>query len=185
MTAAAAAAGNPTAALLCRFLLDTGLRISEAAAVHWGDFFQTPHGDVALRVVGKGDKARSIKVRASLWTAIQECRARQGLAAGLGADDAPLFPNRRGGPGSTRYLYRLVKLAVEQAGIGKPASPHWFRHTHATLALAGGASLVQVQRDLGDASLHTTQKYLHLVRGLREGSADFLPDFSDGPSGTK
>lgn len=133
---------------------------------------------MALRVVGKGTKARSIKVRASLWAAIQDRRTRRGLPANLGTDDAPLFPNRRGHPCSTRYLYSLVKRAVEQAGVGKPVSPHWLRHSHATLALAGGASLVQVQRDLGHASLQTTLKYLHLVHGLQEGSADFLPDLS-------
>ena len=74
---------------------------------------------------------------------------------------------------------------MEQAGIGKAASPHWFRHSHATLALAGGASLVQVQRDLGHVSLQTTQKYLHLVHGLRQGSADFLPELSGDSSGTE
>jgi len=54
ITAAAAAAGDPAGALLCRFLVETGLRISEAASVRWGDFFPTPQGNVGLRVVGKG-----------------------------------------------------------------------------------------------------------------------------------
>ena len=41
------------------------------------------------------------------------------------------------------------------------ASPHWMRHTHATHALARGATLTTVRDNLRHASLSTTSIYLH------------------------
>ncbi|PNJ92734.1 hypothetical protein CEP14_14475 [Cylindrospermopsis raciborskii C04] len=41
------------------------------------------------------------------------------------------------------------------------ASPHWLRHTHASLALHNGADINQVSTSLGHSSVATTTKYLH------------------------
>lgn len=40
------------------------------------------------------------------------------------------------------------------------ATPHWMRHTHATNALANGASLTTVRDNLRHASISTTSIYL-------------------------
>ncbi len=166
---------NPTAGLLCAVLALTGLRIAEAAGIRWSAFLRDPHGNVGLRVIGKGGKERTLKVRPDLWRRITAARRARGLSEEPGSGgNEPLFPNRWGRPCSVTYLRRLVGQAARAAGVAKPVSPHWFRHSHATLALAGGASLLQVQRDLGHASLAVTQRYLHLAQGLREGSADFV-----------
>jgi len=52
------------------------------------------------------------------------------------------------------------------AGIGKRISPHSLRHTAATLALDGGASLRSVQASLGHADPKTTVRYDRARRGL-------------------
>ena len=164
------------APLLCTVLALTGLRISEAAGIRWNAFFRDPYGNVGLRVVGKGNKARSIKIRDDLFILIQQWRAEHSLPAQpAGQDDTPLFPNRQGKPCSTGYLRRLVKNTVRASTVLKDVTPHWFRHSNATLALAGGADLLQVQRDLGHESLETTRRYLHVALGLRHGSGDFVP----------
>ena len=50
---------NPTAGLLCAVLALTGLRIAEAAGIRWSAFLRDPHGNVGLRVIGKGGKGVS------------------------------------------------------------------------------------------------------------------------------
>jgi len=163
------------APLLCTLLALTGLRISEAANIRWSDFFRDPHGNIGLHVVGKGKKARTIKIRADLFAFIQQWRASHDLPPEpAGQDSVPLIPNRQGAPCSTVYLRRLIKRTVRGSVVLKNVTPHWFRHSNATLALAGGAELLQVQRDLGHASLTTTQRYLHFALGLRRGSGDFV-----------
>lgn len=172
---AAADTVNSTAGLLCRFLALTGLRISEAAGVQWSDFLSDPLGNIGLTVVGKGRKRRTIRIRPDLWAHIQAFRRHRGLPTGLGTDAAPLFANRWQRPCSARYLRRLVAASVARAGIAKKASPHWFRHSFATLALAAGADLLKLQRDLGHSSVATTQTYLHVAQGLGQGTADLVP----------
>jgi len=68
-------------------------------------------------------------------------------------------------PYTTRGLHRLVATAAKLAGIDKPVSPHWLRHSFATLAAAGGAPPYQLQADLGHARLETSQRYIHWARG--------------------
>ncbi len=165
---------NPIAALLCPFLALTGMRIAEAASVRWSSFVVDPHRNIGVRIIGKGRKGRTIKIRDDLWQMILADRRARNLPAELDGSDAPLFPNRWGNPCSVRYLRHAVAAAVKQSGIKKSVSPHWLRHSNATLALAGGASLLRVQRDLGHGSIAVTERYLHLAEGLKEGSADFV-----------
>ena len=52
----------------------------------------------------------------------------------------------------------------------RPVSPHWFRHSHASHALARGANPKAVQAQLGHSSLAVTSTYAH----ASESSADSL-----------
>lgn len=165
---------NPVAALLCPFLALTGLRIAEAASVRWSSFIEDPQRNIGILVAGKGNKVRTVKIRNDLWQLILADRRARNLPTELDGSDAPLFPNRWGEPCSARYLRHTLAEAVKQSGIKKAVSPHWLRHSNATLALAGGAPLLRVQQDLGHGSLAVTQRYLHIAAGLKEGSTDFV-----------
>lgn len=174
-TIQAARSVNPVAHLAVSILSLTGLRISELVNIRWNDFFEDIHGNIGIKIIGKGGKPRTVKVRPDLWSLIQRFRTLKGLGTELdAADTSPVFANKRGEAMSDVYLRRLVKQAVKKGGVKKDASPHWLRHTAATLALAGGAGLLQVQRDLGHSSLTTTQRYLHSVNGLQRTSTDFI-----------
>jgi hypothetical protein len=49
-------------------------------------------------------------------------------------DKTPVLPDSRGTGYTTRGLHKLVAQAVRKAWISKRVSPHWLRHSHATLA---------------------------------------------------
>ena len=72
------------------------------------------------------------------------------------------------------FLPGAVTAAVQASRIDKAASPHWLRHTAATLAARGGADAFLIKEALGHAQLQTSQLYVHAARGLEKGLCDYL-----------
>lgn len=166
---------NKVAYLAVAMLSLTGLRIGELTRIEWKDFYSDLMGNIGLNVKGKGDKLRQVKIRPDLWELIKVHREDQGLGTEINNQDkTPLFRNRKGGAISDRYLRRLITECAKKAGIKKEVSPHWLRHTACTLAILGGAPLMQVQQDLGHASINTTMRYMHSVKQLQRTSTDYI-----------
>lgn len=171
---AAAKSLSPEHHAIVLLLAGCGLRIDEARRVTWRDLFRDPDGRLGLRVLGKGGKERIVKVRADIFASLA---ALHGDSDMDGRDTTPLI-HRHGRPIPVRTLYQMVTSAVRAAKIDKPASPHWLRHTNATLAAAGGASAFAIQASLGHASLETSARYVHIARGLTDTACDYLPAFA-------
>lgn len=153
----------------------TGVRVSELANATWRDLYRDPEGRLGLRVLGKGGKSRVVKVRDDLFTVLAELHRSEELDA---SDTSPLVPDRSGTRYTARGLHGLVAQSVKASGIKKPASPHWLRHSHATLAAANGASVFTIQGSLGHSRIETSQRYVHMARGLADTTVDSLPSFA-------
>lgn len=155
------AAQTPMERLVIKTLFKTGLRASELCAVRVSDVTSTRDGG-RLRVVGKGSKLRHVPLAVPLHTELVAYCKKEKLAA-----DAGIFTTRRGSQLTRNALWRLVKRCAKAAGLQKPVSVHWLRHTCASVAVANGCPLSLVQAQLGHSSLATTGKYVHHARGDR------------------
>ena len=139
--------------LLIRVLYASAIRVSELSSLLWSDL-QAREEAGQLTVFGKGSKTNVILIPEPLWTDLMAFR--QGAA-----DTSPVFKSRKGGLIHPGHILRIIKKAAIRAGITRPVSPHWFRHSHATHAIAHGADLNLVKTTLNHSSLQTTGKYLH------------------------
>jgi integrase len=132
-----------------------GLRRSEAVAVDLSDYDSTTG---ALRVLGKGNKARVAYVTNAAKVAVDAWLAVRG-----DVDGALLCPVRRGGKIELRHMtdaavrLRCVELA-RRAGV-RGFSPHDLRRTFVSDLLDADADLVAVQALAGHSSPAVTARY--------------------------
>lgn len=131
---------------LIAFLLDTGVRRAEVAALTTGDITLQ---DGMAKVSGKGRKERIV------FFAPATAKLLKSWLAIRGDGDGPFFWLS---PDGIHMLFRRIQ---KEAGL-EVFHPHQLRHTAATKLLAGGADTHSVRRMLGHSSVVVTEKYLSL-----------------------
>ena len=139
--------------LIVKTLYYTGLRISELVSLKWKDFqFRNEGGQ--LTYLGKGGKTNTIMIPQHLWDELMLLRTTID-------ENSPVFRSKKGGHIHVGHARRIVKKYGLKA-IGKGATPHFYRHSHASHALDNGCPIHLVQRQLNHSSIATTGRYLHV-----------------------
>jgi hypothetical protein len=69
------------------------------------------------------------------------------------------------------FRNRVLRPAIEAAGLDWRPRVHDLRHASASWALAGGATVQQVREHLGHTSLRAVERYLHNPPGAEAGAA--------------
>ncbi|GIF52976.1 tyrosine recombinase XerC [Asanoa ferruginea] len=139
-------------------LYATGIRVSELCGLDRAD---VDGGRRVVRVIGKGDKERSVPYGQPAQEALDDWLRLGRSSLAVAASGDALFLGARGGRLQPTVVRRLVSGYARAAGLPH-TTPHGLRHSAATHLLDGGADLRAVQELLGHASLATTQIYTHV-----------------------
>lgn len=144
---------------LLELLYATGIRVGELTALDLDDVDDERQ---VVRVIGKGDKERTVPFGGPAREALEQWR-RIGRPRLVKEGSGPaLFLGQRGGRVDQRQVRTVVHRLLEHVPDAPDVGPHGLRHTAATHLLEGGADLRVVQELLGHASLATTQIYTHV-----------------------
>lgn len=153
--------------------LNCGLRLAELCGLNLSDI----RSDGTMRVVGKGNKERTVYLNDACVQAIADylkVRPQDGLK---GADRNALFISRLGKRLGRRGVQEMVSRQLAKIGLDAEGySVHKLRHTAATLMYQHGEVDVRVLKEiLGHESLSTTQIYTHVSNEQARAAAAANP----------
>jgi len=145
---------NKKSKLMISMIYACGFRVSELASLKVQDLeFENKIGHIKQ---AKGKKDRVFNIPEFLFDDLKEQAERQKQES-----QEYLFTSKNGKL-TSRNLQKIVKTAVENAGIEKEVHPHTLRHSFATHLLEDGIDIRKIQELLGHADLSTTQIYTHI-----------------------
>lgn len=133
----------------------TGLRLSDCILLQWENIRKSSDGGWVLDITTKKTKTDAILPISD--EALALCGER-----GEGQVFKKLTP---------AIVAANLKDWIEAAGITKHITFHCFRHTFATLQLAGGTDIYTVSKLLTHSNLATTQVYVEVVNELKRDAA--------------
>jgi site-specific recombinase XerD len=132
-------------------LLDTGIRLSELAAIRLGDI---DTGTGRIKVLGKGAKERLVRIGKTAQKAIWRYlvfRPQNG--------EETLWLTEEGKPLNITGIQSLIKRLKQRAGIKSPGGVHRFRHTFALDFLRVDKNVFNLQYLLGHSDLDMVRRY--------------------------
>ncbi|MGF0095368.1 tyrosine recombinase XerC [Peptoniphilus sp. SGI.035] len=135
--------------------LNCGMRLSELAGINISHL----KDDNTLKVIGKGNKERTIYLNEACIYAVNEyLKLRPQIK-----DDA-LFLSMRQQRMSNRSIQHMIEKHMKNSGLDtNKYSVHKLRHTAATLLYEyGNADIKSLQEILGHESVSTTEIYTHI-----------------------
>lgn len=168
--------------LLLKLLLYTGCRRTEIATLKSSDIVMR-HRKLWFKVFGKGSKIGYVPLNPSIFRLINKYRTLCGLSDllhQLGTEhNIPLLmmqtrPLDMIKPINAQWVYNTIKslLATVSQTVEDPiiknklqkTTPHWFRHTCATMQADKGIDIRYIKENLRHSSIRTTMLYVHTDR---------------------
>lgn len=156
------ATNNVQDALIFRVCVFAGLRRGEVVSLRWRHIdskralmhiSESVSAGEDARV--KDDEGRTVPLAPQLAQALEAWRPQDVPADALVFHGA--LPDQKLDGDALSDRYRRVRDSIDL----RPLRFHDLRHTFGSLAVDGGASLVQVQAWMGHAEVKTTMRYLH------------------------
>ncbi len=140
-------------------LTSTGLRVSEAADVRCGDR-RAGYGESALYVRnGKGQRSRTVQIPDSLKLHLKQFITWKAERKESTNSDDHLFIGQRGA-WTAQAIQQIVKKHLKALNLYEnDKSVHALRHSYAVELYRREKDLRAVQKQLGHASIQTTQIY--------------------------
>jgi len=105
---------------------------------------------------GKGKKDRMVPISEKILELLREYYRYEKPSVYL------FEGTKQGQTYSPTSLQEVLKAAVKKAGIKKPVTLHWLRHSYATHLLESGTDLRYIQELLGHNSSKRTEIYTHV-----------------------
>jgi integrase/recombinase XerD len=158
---------------LVYLLLKTGIRRSECVALNIGDMGSMEGHIIATVRHGKGDKRRTVKLLPEVFRALEDYIHATGRE--ITSLDDPLFVGI-GRWNGKRITDKLIERTVTKYGqkIGIKLTPHDLRASFITLAIEGGATLLQTQYAAGHSDPRTTERYHIRKLNLDDNAVDYI-----------
>ena len=150
---------------ILELLFASGIRVSELINIHLDDI---DYLSQECRITGKGDKDRVALLKKRASHAISQYISLVRPHWQQPKTNA-LFISKSGQALTTRTIQRIVKAANQFHSSPIEITPHACRHTCASLMIANGAGIRDIQEFLGHSSISTTERYTHIpTEALRQ-----------------
>lgn len=177
---------------LFMILYFTGMRIGEAQALTWSDFYngslhitknltkKSEHEAYEIKEPKTVSSVRSITLGSVINQFLEDFKKQEMKLAGFN-ENWYIFGRLKPLPYTS--IERIKNQVIKEAGV-KSITLHGFRHSHASNLIANGMNIVAVSRRLGHSDINITlQIYTHLVKKnedeVTEYLGNLLPIFSN------
>lgn len=139
--------------------LNCGMRLSELVGIDIYDI-----KDDTMRIVGKGNKERTVYLNDGCITAIKDYLKERNQIVSPDIEPALFISKRRKSRLTTRRVQQIVEECLKMSGLaGQGYSTHKLRHTAATLLYNyGDADMLSLKEILGHENVATTEIYTHI-----------------------
>lgn len=138
---------------LLALALDAGLRAAE-----FGDLQVLDVATTTIRVTGKGNRQVRVPISPETYHLLRLLANQDGRVL-----QSRLFPGRNGQRMSRHAVYRIVRQAMERAGIpGPKRGPHILRHSLGMNWVASGGDPFTLQTVMRHRDIATTRGYVRL-----------------------
>lgn len=152
--------------VLFTVMYSSGARAQEICDLTVGDIAHDEKGNAILTLIGKGDKARRVKITSEATRLLDKYVASRKISIDY---ERHVFPSQRNEHLSVSAIedifakyVTLAKSEHPEMFVHGPYTPHVMRHTTATHLIEAGVPLAIVKNILGHSSIQTTQIYLDI-----------------------